>query len=91
MKTISTFEAKNKLSEVIASAERGEPQIITKNGRRSAVVISFQEFERLTAKKIPLVEFLLDNPSRTDDVEIDLTRDKSVPTDEIDFNGEDFV
>ncbi len=91
MKTISTFEAKNKLSEVIASAERGEPQIITKNGRKSAVVISFQEFERLTAKKIPLVEFLLNNPSRTDDVELDLTRDKSVSTDHIDFNGEDFV
>ena len=91
MKTISTFEAKNKLSEVIASAERGEPQIITKNGRKSAVVISFQEFERLTAKKIPLVEFLLDNPSRTDNVKIDTTRDKSVSTDQIDFNGEDFV
>lgn len=91
MKTISTFEAKNKLSEVIASAERGEPQIITKNGRKSAVIISFREFERLTAKKIPLVEFLLDNPSRTDNVEIDLTRDKSVHADRIDFNGEDFV
>ncbi len=91
MKTISTFEAKNKLSEVIASAERGEPQIITKNGRKSAVVISYQEFERLTAKKVPLVEFLLDNPSRTDDVEIDLTRDKTVHVDRIDFNGEDFV
>ena len=91
MKTISTFEAKNKLSEVIASAERGEPQIITKNGRKSAVVISFQEFERLTAKKIPLIEFLLDNPSRTDAVEIDTTRDKSVSTDEIDFSRKDFV
>ena len=91
MKTISTFEAKNKLSEVIASAERGEPQIITKNGRKSAVVISYQEFERLTAKTVPLVEFLLDNPSRTDAVEIDTTRDKSVYVDRIDFNGEDFV
>ncbi|MDQ2745984.1 MAG: type II toxin-antitoxin system Phd/YefM family antitoxin, partial [Acidobacteriota bacterium] len=77
MKTISTFEAKNKLSEVIASAERGEPQIITKNGRKSAVVISYQEFERLTAKTVPLVEFLLANPSRTDGVEIDTTRDKT--------------
>ena len=91
MKTFSTFEAKNKLSEVIASAERGEPQIITKNGREAAVVISFREFERLTAKNTPLVEFLLDNSSRTDGAEIDLTRDKSVHTDRIDFNGEDFV
>ena len=91
MKTISTFEAKNKLSEVIASAERGEPQIITKNGRKSAVVISYQEFERLTAKTVPLVEFLLDNPSRIDEVEIDTTREKTVHVDRIDFNGEDFV
>lgn len=91
MKTISTFEAKNKLSEVIASAESGEPQIITKNGRKSAVVISYQEFERLTAKTIPLVEFLLDNPSRTDGIEIDTTRDKTAYVDGIDFNGEDFV
>lgn len=90
MKTFSTFEAKNKLSEVIALAESGEPQVITKNGRKTAVVISYREFERLTAKKVPLVEFLLDNPSRTDDVEIDLTRDKSVHTNEIDFDGEDF-
>lgn len=91
MRTISTFEAKNKLSEVIASAERGEPQIITRNGKETAVVISYREFQRLTTQKIPLVDFLLDNPSRTDDIEIDLTRDKSVFPDRIDFNGEDFL
>jgi hypothetical protein len=42
-------------------------------------------------KKQSLVEFLLNNPSRTDDVEIDLTRDKSVYVDRVDFNGDDFV
>jgi prevent-host-death family protein len=89
MKTISTFEAKNKLSEVIASAERGEPQIITKNGRKSAVVISYQEFERLTARKKSLSEFLLDSPLR--DAEIDLTRDKRPVEKTIDFNGEEYL
>ncbi len=87
MKTISTFEAKNKLSEVIASAERGEPQIITKNGRKSAVVISFREFERLTAKKESLSDFLLNSPLRGSD--IDLTRDKSVHVDRSDFNSDE--
>ncbi len=42
-------------------------------------------------KKQSLVEFLLNNPSRTDDVEIDLTRDKSVYLSLVDFNGDDFV
>ena len=88
MKTISTFEAKNKLSEVIASAERGEPQIITKNGRETAVVISYQEFKRLTAKKESLSDFLLNSPLRGSD--IDLTRDKSVHTDTIDFNSDEY-
>ena len=84
MKTISTFEAKNKLSEVIASAERGEPQIITKNGRKSAVVISYQEFERLTAKKESLSEFLLNSPLRGAD--IDFTRSKDTGRAVVDFS-----
>ena len=83
MKTYSTFEAKNKLSEVIASAERGEPQVITRNGRKSAVVISYAEFERLTAKKEPLSDFLLGSPLRGS--KIDLTRSTDPGRDEVDF------
>lgn len=77
MKTFTIFEAKNILSEMIASAECNEPQIITKDGREVAVIISYRKFQRLTAKKKSLVEFLLNNPSRTDNVEIDLTRSKA--------------
>lgn len=88
MKTFSTFEAKNKLSEVIASAEKGEPQIITKNGRKSAVVISYEEFERLTAKKESLSDFLLNSPLRGSD--IDLTRSKEIWREGIDFNSDKY-
>ena len=70
MKTFSTSEAKNNWSEIISSAENGEPQIIMENGRKAAVIISFQQFEQLI---------------------IDLTKDESVSTDEIDFNGEEFL
>jgi prevent-host-death family protein len=41
-------DAKNKLSEVVRAAERGEPQIVTRRGVESAVVISHDEFERLS-------------------------------------------
>jgi prevent-host-death family protein len=40
-------DAKNKLSEVVRAAERGEPQIVTRRGVETAVVISHDEFERL--------------------------------------------
>ena len=89
MKTISTFEAKNKLSEVIASAERGEPQIITRNGRETAVVISYAEFQRLRAKEKPLVEFLLDNPFRKYGIEMEFERQKDLPRPSPDFGESD--
>jgi prevent-host-death family protein len=88
MKTISTFEAKNKLSEVIALAEAGEPQVITKNGREAAVVISYQDFQRLTAKKESLSDFLLNSPLRG--AKLDLTRSKDTGRDSIDFSSEEY-
>lgn len=88
MKTFSTFEAKNKLSEVIASAERGEPQVITKNGREAAVVISYLEFQRLTAKNESLSDFLLNSPLRG--AKIDLTRSKDTGRETIDFSSEEY-
>lgn len=74
MQKISTFEAKNKLSEVIAAAEAGEVQVITKNGKETAVVISYKEFQRLTARQESLSEFLLNSPLRG--ANFDLTRSK---------------
>jgi prevent-host-death family protein len=43
-------DAKNKLSEVINAAARGEPQIVTRRGVRTAVIISHDDFERGTAR-----------------------------------------
>lgn len=83
MKTISTFEAKNKLSEVIALAEQGEPQVITKNGRAAAVIISYQEFQNLTAKKESLSDFLLNSPLRG--AKLNLTRSKDMGRAAVDF------
>ncbi len=88
MKTISTFEAKNKLSEVVALAEQGEPQVITKNGREVAVVISYQEFQRLTAKQESFSDFLLSSPLRG--AKIDLTRSKDTGRAEIDFSSDEY-
>ncbi len=86
MKQVSIFEGKNKFSELVASAARGEPQVITKNGTATAVVISFSEYKRLTAKKQSLSEFLLNSPLRGAD--IDLTRSKDTGRPTIDFSEE---
>jgi prevent-host-death family protein len=75
MTTVSTFDAKNKLSELIAAAGTGEPQVITKNGVETAVLISYADYKKLTARKESLVDFLLQSPLRGAD--LDLSRSKA--------------
>ncbi len=41
-------DAKATLSAVIDQALRGEPCIITRHGRREAVLLSYEEWERLS-------------------------------------------
>ena len=49
MREIQLRDAKATLSAVIDSARSGEPSIITRHGRREAVVVSFEEWERLSS------------------------------------------
>ena len=66
---------------MVANAAKGEPQVITKNGTATAVVISFNEYKRLTERKQSLSEFMLDNPMRKYGIELDLTRDNDMGRD----------
>ena len=60
-------DAKNKLSAVVDAAAKGVPQIVTRRGIETAVVISYEEYERLSAaRRRPtpsLAEYLLEMPS----------------------------
>lgn len=75
MNTVSTFDAKNKLSALIAAANKGEPQLITKNGVETAVLISYEDYLKLTAKNESFVDFLLNSPLKNSN--IDLSRSKA--------------
>jgi len=48
MREIQLRDAKASLSAVVDDAVRGEPAIITRHGKREAVVLSFKEWERLS-------------------------------------------
>ena len=68
-------EAKNKLSEVIARALKQGPQLITRHGEKTVVVVSFAEYEKLRKSQGRLSEFFRASPLAG----VDLTRDKSLP------------
>jgi prevent-host-death family protein len=57
-------EAKAKLSEVIDRAESVGPQTITRNGRKTAVVVAAKEWERKTKRRGNLAEFFAASPLR---------------------------
>ena len=48
MQEIQLRDAKATLSAVVDQAQQGEPSIITRHGRPEAVVISFEEWQRLS-------------------------------------------
>jgi prevent-host-death family protein len=63
-------DAKARLSEVIERAQT-DPQIITRHGKPSAVVVSAQEWARKTERKGSLAEFLLASPLRGADLDLE--------------------
>jgi antitoxin Phd len=67
-------EAKNKLSEVIHTAQTSGPQTITVRGKDTAVLISAEDYQKLTHKKNSLLRFFQDSPLA--EVELDFTRSK---------------
>jgi prevent-host-death family protein len=48
MREIQLRDAKATLSKVVDQARQGHPSIITRHGRREAVVLSFEDWERLS-------------------------------------------
>ena len=64
-------EAKAKLSEVIDRAQSDGPQTITRNGRKTAVVIAADEWERKTRRRGNLAEFFASSPLRGSRLKLD--------------------
>lgn len=48
MRKIQLKDAKAKLSTVVDEAVRGKPSVITRHGKREAVVLSYSDWERLS-------------------------------------------
>ncbi len=68
-------EAKNKLSEVVEKALTDGPQVITKRGVETAIVLSYTEYRRMLSSQKKLSQFFQDSPLAGTD--LDLTRDTS--------------
>ncbi len=74
-KSWTVASAKAKLSEVMERAQSA-PQTIMRNGKPSVVVVSAEEWQRKTARKGTLAEFLMELPLRGADLDLERQRDE---------------
>jgi prevent-host-death family protein len=74
-------EAKAKLSEVIEHAQKHGPQTITRNGRRAAVVVGAEEWERKTQRSGTLADFFAASPLRGSGLKVRRSRSRLRATD----------
>jgi prevent-host-death family protein len=68
-------EAKNKLSEVVNEAIKHGPQIITKRGVETVIVLSYGQYRKAMLNQKKLSEFFRESPLAK--LDLDLRRDKS--------------
>ena len=68
-------EAKNRLSEVVDEALRHGPQVITRHGEETAIVLSYADYRKMLVGQKPLSAFFRESPLVG--VDLDLTRDRS--------------
>lgn len=68
-------EAKSRFSEVIDDALSDGPQVITRRGVETAVVLSFSDYRQLLLGRKKLSSFFQESPLVG--LDIDLQRDKS--------------
>ncbi|MCO6392855.1 type II toxin-antitoxin system prevent-host-death family antitoxin [Aliihoeflea aestuarii] len=66
MDEIQLRDAKAHLSRVLDDALSGKPAVITRHGRKQAVIISYAEYERLS--RVPPLGWLLTHSPIDEDV-----------------------
>ena len=74
-------EAKNRFSEVVDEALRHGPQVITRHGEQTAVIISHEHYRKLMLQQQKLSAFFRESPLA--DVELDLSRDRTLARDDV--------
>jgi len=72
-------DAKSKFSQLVENAMLIEPQFVTKHGNNAVVILSFEDYKKITKPKTDLVAFLRDSP--LNEIELDITRNKEFPRD----------
>ncbi|MCE7873712.1 type II toxin-antitoxin system Phd/YefM family antitoxin [bacterium CPR1] len=76
-------EAKQKLSRLVQQALDEGPQVVTRHGEEVVIVLSAEEYRRLTGDKPDFKDYLLSGPDLS---ELDLGRPRELPREIVPFD-----
>lgn len=68
--------AKNRLSEVVDAAEEGTPQVITRHGRPTVVVVSIDQYDELVHAKGRFIDLLRRAPRISGGLDVRRSKDR---------------
>jgi len=68
-------DAKARFSEMIERALSEGPQTITRNGRKTVIVVAADEWARRSRRQGSLAEFFASSPLRGSDLQVDRAQD----------------
>src|SRR3954447_27039980 len=74
-KSWTLADAKAHLGEVVESALKKGPQVITRHGRKAVVVVAAEEWERKTGDQGTLADFFAASPLRDSGLEFERPQD----------------
>jgi len=72
-------DAKSKFSQLVENAMQSEPQFVTKHGNNAVVILSFEDYKKITKPNTDLVTFLRSYPLMG--AELDTSRNRELPRD----------
>ncbi len=72
-------EAKNKFSSLVERAQHDGPQVVTRHGKEVVVVLSADDYHKLTRPKKNLAKFM--KKSALSGMDINISRDEKTPRD----------
>lgn len=75
--TWTVAEAKAKFSEVIDRAESTGPQVVTRSGRKTVVIVAADEWDRKTRRVGNLAEFFAVSPLRESGVSVRRSKERA--------------
>jgi len=74
-------DAKNQFSRVVQAALDEGPQLVTRRGEETVVVLSYRQFRKLAERKLGLLEFMRRSPmaDALAEGDLDLERPRDLP------------